>query len=217
MHATTAEASTSSARRWPASFLADAAGVMGERQKTLVAHARKAQQEQRLEAAVRLAATAFPDLKVPAAELDADPWALNTLSGLVDLRSGAVRPTTPADRVTMLAPVVYDPGARHARFDRFLEEVLPSPEVRAYVRRAVGYSISGSTREHAIFIPTGPGRNGKGVLMRLAQRARRLRAHRCGGVPAGPRGRRGPPDRARGAGRCALRLRVRSAPASALE
>ncbi len=153
------------------SFLVDASNVSGERQKALMAHARRAQQAQRLEAAVRLAATAFPDLKAPASSFDTDEWTINTLSGLVNLRTGDQRPPTPADRVTLLAPVEYDPEARSERFERFLREVLPSPEVRAYVQRAAGYTITASTREHAMFLPVGGGRNGKGVLMRLLLRA----------------------------------------------
>lgn len=153
------------------SFLADAASATGEKQKALIAQARKAQQAQRIEAAVRLAATAFPDLKAPTSSFDTDEWTINTPSGLVDLRTGNVRPTRPDDRVTMLAGAEYDPAARSARFDCFLEEVLPNPEVRAYVQRAAGYTITGSTREHAMFLPVGGGRNGKGVLLRLFLRA----------------------------------------------
>lgn len=153
------------------SFLADAAAVTGDKQKALIAAARKAQQAQRIEWAVRLAASAFPDLKAPASGFDTDDMVLNTLSGLVDLRTGTVRPCRPEDRVTMLAPVEFDPDARHPRFERFLEEVLPNPEVRAYVKRAAGYTTTGSTREHAMFLPVGGGRNGKGVLLRLLLRA----------------------------------------------
>jgi putative DNA primase/helicase len=149
------------------SFLSDAAAVDGDRQKALINAARKAQQGQRIEAAVRLASTAFPDLKVPASAFDTDDKVINTLSGVVNLDTGEVRPARPDDMVSMLAPVEYDPGARSPRFERFLEEILPSPAVRAYVKRAAGYTITGSTREHAMFLPVGGGRNGKGVLMRL--------------------------------------------------
>ena len=58
-------------------------------------------------------------------DFDRDGWLLNCLNGTLDLRSGELRPHDPADLISKLAPVAYDPdgalstlGARARRGDR---------------------------------------------------------------------------------------------------
>jgi P4 family phage/plasmid primase-like protien len=153
------------------SWLKDAAEAKSEKkQKGLIKHGLKSQQAQRLDAMVRLAGLALPDLKATAEQLDAEPWSLNVENGTINLKTGGLRPHDPADLISKLSPVVYDPAATAPRFGRFLAEVLPSSEVRAYIQRAAGYSLTGITREHCLFLLIGAGRNGKGVLMRLLLR-----------------------------------------------
>jgi putative DNA primase/helicase len=137
-----------------------------EAQDALVKHAHSAQKSGAIEAAISLAAKCYPDLKIDPKRFDLQDWLLVVENGTIDLRTGELGPHDPTHLNTRLAPVAFDPGALAPRWERFLAEVLPSAEVRAYVQRAAGLSLSGVIRDHLFFMTVGAGRNGKGVLMR---------------------------------------------------
>lgn len=106
---------------------------------------------------------------VSPAEFDSDDWLLATRRGTVELRSARLRPADPADLITHLAPVNYDPSATCQRWMAFLTRILPDPEVRGFLQRSVGYSLTGSMREQCIWILHGDGRTGKTTLMTTIQ------------------------------------------------
>lgn len=70
-----------------------------------------------------------------------------------------------ADYLTRMIPHDWHMGARRVAWENFLEEVLPDAEVRAFVQRALGYSLLGHTREQCFFILHGTGCNGKSVFL----------------------------------------------------
>ena len=95
---------------------------------------------------------------------DADPWSLNTPDGVVDLRTGRRRRHDPDDHMTKIAAV--GPGGDCPRFLAFLDKITSGDaELTAYIRRMLGYSLTGDTREHALFFAYGTGANGKSVLL----------------------------------------------------
>jgi putative DNA primase/helicase len=102
---------------------------------------------------------------------DSDPYLLNCANGVVDLRSGKLRGHSVIDRMRKSAGVEYDPDAECPRFIRFLEEVLPDPEVRDFMHRVIGYSAIGKVVEHIMVIAWGNGANGKSVLFNTIARA----------------------------------------------
>jgi P4 family phage/plasmid primase-like protien len=110
---------------------------------------------------------AQPHLAVRLEALDADRWLLNCENGTIDLRTGEVRDHDPEDLITKLVPVAFDRGASAPRFRRFLEETLVHGDVIAFVQRFAGYSLTGDTRERALAILWGSGKNGKSTLVEL--------------------------------------------------
>jgi putative DNA primase/helicase len=52
-------------------------------------------------------------------------------------------------------------GAACPRWEQFMEEVFPDPDLRHYVHKAVGYSLTGDIREQCFFFLYGTGHNGK--------------------------------------------------------
>jgi len=103
-------------------------------------------------------------------DFDKDGFLLNCLNGVIDLRTGKLYPHSPSQRITKLAPVEYDPKARSELWDRFLEEIfLGDSELIEFVRKALGYSITGDTSERVFFILWGEGHNGKSTLLRIVQ------------------------------------------------
>ena len=97
---------------------------------------------------------------------DSDPWLLGVANGVVDLRTGNLRPGAPEDRITLHTDVSFDPEAQCPRWMRFLSEVFNAdPDLISYVRRAVGYSITGETCEQCFFCCYGDGANGKSTFL----------------------------------------------------
>ncbi len=133
------------------------------RREELAKHAIRSQKRERLAAMIDLAR---PDVAVTSGQLDASPWLFNCLNGTVDLQTGELRPHDPADLITRLAPVEYDPDARHPAWERLLNDATGgNAEVLAFLRRAVGYSLTGDVSEEVLFFIHGPGAAGKSTFL----------------------------------------------------
>lgn len=94
---------------------------------------------------------------------------LNVRNGVVDLLSGALMPHEPAQMLRRRADVDYVPTAEAPTWEAFLERVMPDQEMRNYLQRIVGYSITGQTREQVIFLHHGVTANGKSVFLRVIE------------------------------------------------
>lgn len=105
------------------------------------------------------------------ADFDADPDVLGVANGVIDLKTGVLRPMEKADRITNVVEVEYDPGAEAPQWEAFLESVLVDKdgetlvEVVDYVRRLIGYGITGHTVEQCFAVLVGRGANGKSVFL----------------------------------------------------
>lgn len=104
------------------------------------------------------------------ADFDADPDVLNVQNGLLELRTGTLRPHSRDDHCTRVVDLDWLPGAPCDRFEAYLARVVPDAEVRDMLRIAVGYSLTGHTREQCLFLLWGTGRNGKSVFQEVLRR-----------------------------------------------
>lgn len=110
-------------------------------------------------------------IRVLAGVFDADPCKLNCATGTLDLLTGELHPHNPSDHITKIGGAAYDPAATCPRFERFVLEIFGGDvELAAFLRRSVGYSLSGDTREQVLFLLHGHGANGKSVLLKTLQR-----------------------------------------------
>ena len=97
-----------------------------------------------------------PGIPQSPTDFDADCHLFNVQNGTLDLRTIELRPHDPADFITKISPVVYDPTARSEEWERVVEAALPDPELRAYFARCVGYSLGGDLIHDALFFVYGP-------------------------------------------------------------
>lgn len=101
---------------------------------------------------------------------DSDPFALGTPGGVVDLRTGktaAAERHAMITRTTSIAPAEGEP----TRWFQFMREVTNGDdELASFIQLALGYCLTGSTREHALFFGYGGGKNGKSVLLNTVSR-----------------------------------------------
>ncbi|MEU3426629.1 phage/plasmid primase, P4 family [Streptomyces gardneri] len=118
-------------------------------------------------AAAREVLQAHPALHVHMDHFDRPEMLLNVANGVVDLTTGELRPHDRGLYLMQQSPIAFDPEARAPMWMDFLASVMPDEERQAYLARVVGYTLTGSTQEQAMFIHHGDGQNGKGVFMRV--------------------------------------------------
>lgn len=99
-------------------------------------------------------------------DLDANPYELNTPGGIVDLRTGTIRPADPTalhTRSTSVAPDFDRPGER---FEAFLSDTFGGDQALiTYVQRLIGVSAIGTVLEQLLPFAFGHGANGKSTLI----------------------------------------------------
>jgi putative DNA primase/helicase len=150
------------AKQTARAIFAEAALVADDSQRQeLVRHGLRTENEHRLRAMVELAASEA-EIELGAAALDADPWLLNVANGTLDLRSGELREHRREDLLTKLSPAAYLPDARSQLWEAFLQRATADDrELEEFLRRSVGYSLTGLTSEEVLFFDHGPGGTGK--------------------------------------------------------
>jgi putative DNA primase/helicase len=137
--------------------------------KDLLAHIKSSLNTGRLKAAVEQAHT-WEGICLPPSTFDAHPWLLNCTNGTLELTTGELRPHAPQDFLTKCLPMAYDPDARCPTWVQFLEKVLANnAELLLFVQKAVGYSLTGSTREQCFFLLHGLTKTGKSTFVNIAK------------------------------------------------
>mgnify|MGYP000199184120 CR=1 FL=1 len=113
-------------------------------------------------------ARGLPGLSVSRAQLDSSPWLLSVANGTIDLKTGELRDHDPADMITRLVPVAYDPAATCPTWDRFVaESMCGDASMVAFLQRVAGYSITGDVSAEAWFLHVGDGANGKSTFFEI--------------------------------------------------
>jgi putative DNA primase/helicase len=112
-------------------------------------------------------AAARPAVRAAITDFDYDPWLLNVKNGVIDLRTGELKPHDPKLLLMQQCSVSYNPDAPAPIFHAYLERCMPNIDMRAYLKRIVGYSITGLTTEQAMFLHYGDGANGKSVYLEV--------------------------------------------------
>jgi putative DNA primase/helicase len=136
-------------------------------QKKAISAALKLQNIRNREGALTSAST-NPQFARRAEEFDLDDYLFGCGNGVLDLRHCDFRAGRREDMLTRATPVYWVAEAKCERWLRFLNEVFPGrPDVITFLKRAVGYSLTGLTREEVFFILYGLGRNGKGTFLRV--------------------------------------------------
>jgi putative DNA primase/helicase len=135
-----------------------------KKRKELADHAKHSESDHRINAMISLAQSE-PGIPIKPCELDADSWLFNCLNGTVDLRTGELLRHRREDLLTIIVPVEYDPEARCPLWLGFLDRVTGSDkDLITYLQSAVGYSLTGNTRQQVIFLLYGLGNNGKSTF-----------------------------------------------------
>ncbi|MBX3480100.1 MAG: hypothetical protein KF842_06845 [Caulobacter sp.] len=111
-------------------------------------------------------------LAVDLSAFDRDPLALNVANGTLkfsrDAGGAFVRfqdRHDPADRITRICEAAYEPGSPRRLWDAHVAWCQPAEEMQHYLRKLMGYSLTGSTKEQVFAILQGKGGDGKSTLV----------------------------------------------------
>lgn len=99
-------------------------------------------------------------------KFDSRPYLLNTPGGIVELKTGELRPGRKDDFCTLTTSVTPDGEMNCPRWLSFLDDATNhDPELILYLQRIAGYALTGAVTEHAFFFCYGGGGNGKGTYV----------------------------------------------------
>jgi len=160
-----------------------------ERREQVDAHRKHVRTCQSLRAIRSAMALARPKLATESEDFDGRLDLLNCSNGALDQRafrqrarqrehapgegeaSVAIGPHDPAHLFTKCAAARYEPDADGGRWESFLTAVLPDPEVRDLLQRALGSSLFGGNPAQIAICLHGRGGNGKSTLMNAVAHA----------------------------------------------
>ncbi len=102
---------------------------------------------------------------------DRDPFLLGTPGGTVNLRTGKLRPSDPAEGITKSTAVSPADEADCPLWLAFLDQTFGGDaETIRFVQQWCGYSLTGDVSEHALAFGSGSGGNGKSVLVNTSSK-----------------------------------------------
>ena len=137
--------------------------------KALAKHAYNSQSAKRIKDMVELAKSE-PGIPVSMDAMDADPWLLNVQNGTMDLRTGKLLPHDPGRLLTKIAAAQYISSAQCPLWKSYLNTVTSgNKDLQIFLQKAVGYSLTGNTREECLFFLYGPAQTGKTTFIETIQ------------------------------------------------
>jgi putative DNA primase/helicase len=108
-----------------------------------------------------------------AKRFNSNPDVISVKNGVIELRTKTLRPRVPEDYLTYALEYDYNPDHPDLpAIETFMTEFtlcdkLFRPEYKRFLKRVLGYSLTGRRVEEVLFFFLGTGANGKGVVMEL--------------------------------------------------
>jgi putative DNA primase/helicase len=141
-------------------------GITDDRLANMIRNfAKHSESKYELDAMIDIAKS-LDGIPITPGDCNRDPMLMNCPSGTIDLRTGALAQHRREDLITKMIPVRYDPTAKCPLWLKFLNRILGGDQaVIDFLQKAIGYSLTGSVQEKALFFLYGIGDNGKTTLL----------------------------------------------------
>lgn len=106
-------------------------------------------------------------LAVPGDGFDLDPWVIACANGVVNLKTGMLRPGRPDEYIFKACPHEWKGIDEPApEWEKFFDTTFEgNKELIDFLQRLFGYAITGLTAQRKFIILHGQGQNGKGILI----------------------------------------------------
>lgn len=130
-------------------------------------HAKRSQSRRAVENMIELAKSE-PGISTELTDFDADQYLLNLQNGTLNLKTGELQRHRREDLITKIVHIPYAAGARCDRWFAFLMRVTDGDQdLCDYLKRMVGYLVTGCTSEQVLHFLYGSGANGKSVFCEI--------------------------------------------------
>src|SRR5699024_3566894 len=107
-------------------------------------------------------------LPATAEDFDKDKYLFNVQNGYLDLNTGKLHDHDKKKMFTRISNVEFTTNSDAPNWEKFIDEIsCGRKEWVDYLQKAIGYTLSGSTKEQKMFVLLGNGRNGKSVLLNI--------------------------------------------------
>jgi putative DNA primase/helicase len=118
-------------------------------------------------------ASSMRQVIVDPTEFDKDEYLFNLKNCTFNLKTGQKQDHKKTDYNSKVVEYDYDPNAQCPNWLSFLERIFKGHEKRKeiieFLQRAIGYSLTGLTKEQVLFLFYGSGMNGKSVLINVVR------------------------------------------------
>jgi len=105
-------------------------------------------------------------LSILPGEFDKDKDIFNCMNGVINLRDGKLIEHNHEKYLSKISYVEHTEKIDTPMWNEFLNQIFNNDqELINYIQKAVGYSMSGSTKEQCVFFAYGNGRNGKSTFL----------------------------------------------------
>lgn len=97
---------------------------------------------------------------------DTHKYLFNVRNGTIDLRTGKLLPHDRDNYITKMAMVDYEENATCPNWENFVDSIfLGDEEMKDYMQRLIGYSLTGDISEQIMLFLVGGGSNGKSTFI----------------------------------------------------
>jgi len=139
------------------------------RRRMLLQHALKSENKQQLDSMIQVAKTE-EGITISQSNIDQDKYLLGVVNGVVNLRTGGLIDKSKESMITKRCGATFDHNAKCPQWLNFVNEITDgNKELANYLKKSVGYSLTGETKEHLFFFLHGNGANGKSVFVNIIQ------------------------------------------------
>jgi len=160
--------------------LDDIVNNLRDQQKALYRRVKRLRSTRGRRNCVEFAHTVKNALAAEGSQFDQNPWLFACKNGVIDLRTGELRPGKPDDLISKASPIEFTGIETPAPiFEGMLKEIFEGKQrLIEYLSRFLGYGLTGLNSERILPVLTGRGWNGKSTIIEWETMPRRFRP-RC--------------------------------------
>lgn len=101
-------------------------------------------------------------------DFDKDLYSFNVQNGYIDLKNNKLLPHDKEQYLSKISKTSMEDTSDCPQWEKYLNDIFEdNQELISFVKRCIGYTLSGSTKEQVMFMLNGDGSNGKSIMISI--------------------------------------------------